>query len=428
MSFKLPIVVLTLCFSIFYFGISVNAASVFDDRSSLPTVSNIQVGPRPMFLVDTMKEGALKNKLASCEFGPFEKSDFSIGHRGAPLQFPEHTVESYVAAARMGAGLLECDVSFTKDAELVCRHSQCDLHTTTNILSVPELAGKCSVPFRPAILDTNSGEVVKPATAKCCTSDVTAEEFLTLSGKMDAFDRSAQTVEQYQNVATRYRTDLYAATGTLITHAQSIELFESLNVKMIPELKSPKVSMPFNSDYTQEDYAQHLVDEYKKAKVPADDVWLQSFNLDDVRYWIDQEPDYGRQAVYLDGRYSNKLFDPAVEKSWQPSMDRLKSYGVEYLAPPIWVLLTASKNGEIVPSEYALKAKAAGFKLVPWSLERSGTLTAGGGWYYQSVSDLITREGDVYAVLDVLAKDVGITGIFSDWPATTTYYANCVDM
>ena len=33
-----------------------------------------------------------------------EKSDFSIGHRGAPLQFPEHTRESYVAAAQMGAG------------------------------------------------------------------------------------------------------------------------------------------------------------------------------------------------------------------------------------------------------------------------------------------------------------------------------------
>jgi glycerophosphoryl diester phosphodiesterase len=28
-------------------------------------------------------------------------------------------------------------------------------------------------------------------------------------------------------------------------------------------------------------------------------------------------------------------------------------------------------------------------------------------------------------LLDVLAQDVGIEGIFSDWPATVTYYANC---
>ena len=102
-----------------------------------------QVGPRPFYLVDKMKDGPLKQQLSQCT-GPFRKTDFSIGHRGAALEFPEHTKESYVAAARMGAGIIECDVTFTKDRELVCRHSQCDLHTTTNILTVPELAAKCS--------------------------------------------------------------------------------------------------------------------------------------------------------------------------------------------------------------------------------------------------------------------------------------------
>jgi glycerophosphoryl diester phosphodiesterase len=28
--------------------------------------------------------------------------------------------------------------------------------------------------------------------------------------------------------------------------------------------------------------------------------------------------------------------------------------------------------------------------------------------------------------LDVLARGVGVRGVFSDWPATTTYYANCM--
>lgn len=28
-------------------------------------------------------------------------------------------------------------------------------------------------------------------------------------------------------------------------------------------------------------------------------------------------------------------------------------------------------------------------------------------------------------VLDVLAKEVGIRGVFTDWAATVTYYANC---
>ena len=97
-----------------------------------------QIGPRPFYLVDKMKDGPLKQQLSQCT-GPFRKTDFSIGHRGAALEFPEHTKKSYLAAARMGAGIIECDVTFTKDRELVCRHSQCDLHTTTNILTVPEL-------------------------------------------------------------------------------------------------------------------------------------------------------------------------------------------------------------------------------------------------------------------------------------------------
>jgi glycerophosphoryl diester phosphodiesterase len=31
-------------------------------------------------------------------------------------------------------------------------------------------------------------------------------------------------------------------------------------------------------------------------------------------------------------------------------------------------------------------------------------------------------------VLDVLAQDVGIFGIFSDWPSTVTYDANCMGL
>ena len=78
----------------------------------------------------------------------------------------------------MGAGVIECDVTFTKDRQLVCRHSQCDLHTTTNILSVPELAAKCSQPFVPA--DPATG---RKASAKCCTSDITLAEFRTADGQ-----------------------------------------------------------------------------------------------------------------------------------------------------------------------------------------------------------------------------------------------------
>jgi glycerophosphoryl diester phosphodiesterase len=380
---------------------------------------SVQLGPRPFFLVNDMDEGPLKAKLQGCSEGPFKGSDFSIGHRGAALQFPEHTKESYTAAARMGAGIMECDVTFTKDKQLVCRHSQCDLHTTTNILATP-LGVKCSQPFSPAEYDA-SGNLITPASAKCCTSDINLAQFKSLQGKMDAANPRATTVEDYLNATPSWRTDLYASHGTLLSHRESIDLFKSLGVKMTPELKSPSVPMPFDG-LTQQDYAQQMIDEYKDAGVPASKVWVQSFNVSDVLYWINNEPQFGKQAVYL---------DDADSPLGLPGLAELESYaaqGINIVAPPMWALVSLDQDNKIVPSEYAMNAKAAGLDIITWTLERSGTLTDGGGWYYQTVNSAINNSGDTMNMLDVLAQDVGILGIFSDWPATVTYYANCMGL
>ena len=377
---------------------------------------SVQLGPRPYYLIADMEEGELRTRLEQCAAGPFSQTDFSIGHRGAPMQFPEHTVESYVAAGRMGAGIQECDVTFTQDRELVCRHSQCDLHTTTNILAIPELAAQCTEPFTPA--DPEAGT---EASALCCTSDITLEQFRMLEGKMDAFNPNATTVEEYLDGTASWRTDLYASTGTLMTHAESIELFQSLGAGFTPELKTPSVDMPFEGDYTQEDYAQQLIDEYIAAGIDPSRVWPQSFNLDDVLYWIGNT-DYGEQAVYLDDDVYN---DENGMANAIAGMSDLVDQGVNIIAPPTWILVTLDENGEVVPSEYAVAAREAGLDIITWTIERSGPLNTGGGWYYQSIAEATDNDGDMYTLIDVLAEDVGVLGIFSDWPATVTYYANC---
>ena len=94
----------------------------------------------------------------------------------------------------MGAGILECDVTFTKDFELVCRHAQNDLATTTNILLTP-LASKCIKPFTPATFGPNA-TLLTPASAECRTSDLTLAEFKTLTGKMDSFNPRATTPQR----------------------------------------------------------------------------------------------------------------------------------------------------------------------------------------------------------------------------------------
>lgn len=156
--------------------------------------------------------------------------------------------------------------------------------------------------------------------------------------------------------------------------------------------------------------------------MPASQVFAQSFDIDDVLYWVKKESAFGKQAVFLDS--ANTVAE-------LPGLEKLKGYkaqGIQIVAPPIYALLD-DKDGKIVASQYARNAQAAGLGLITWSLERSGVLATGKpGWYYQTISSAIRREGDMMQVLDVLAKEVGILGIFSDWPATVTYYANCMGL
>lgn len=381
----------------------------------------VALGPRPYYLVNDMEDGPLKNELLACFEAPPERTAFSIGHRGAPLQFPEHTRESYEAAWRMGAGMLECDVTFTRDQELVCRHSQNDLATTTNILLTP-LADTCVVPFAPAVLDED-GNVLERARAECRVNDITLAEFKTLRGKMDAFDPAATTVEEFVAGTAPYRTDLYsgASGGTLLSHAESIELFHRLGVLMTPELKAPVVEMPFG-DYTQADYALQLIDEYREAGIDPERVFPQSFDIEDVRYWIRAAPEFGRQAVYLDDAGNvDDLPDAAA-------LEAYKAEGINIVAPPVFALLEADGD-RITPSGYAHAARAAGLELIAWTLERSGPLADGdNGFYYQTFDSAISREGDLMRVIDALARDVGVIGIFSDWAAPVSFYAGCTGL
>ena len=407
------------------------APAMADDDASNASASSslpVSLGPRPYFLIDDMDEdnaqsAELKATLEQCAANLEQptRSDFSIGHRGAPLMFPEHTRESYLAAARMGAGVLECDVAFTEDKELVCRHSQCDLHGTTNILET-ELAEQCSVP---PTFDAD-GKLTNAADVQCCTSDITLAEFKTLEGRMDGVDTSADTLEAYLAGNPRWRTELYADRGTLMSHAESIALFQDLGVKMTPELKTPSVEMPFDG-MSQQDYAQKLIDEYVEAGVPPEDVFPQSFLLDDVRYWVDNT-EFADQAVYLDDRYDVEGFDVTDPASWEPSMQELADMGVKILAPPMWMLLAEGDNEDrpIVPSVYAEKAKEAGLELIAWSFERSAPLTRDGAWYHQTIDNVVDNDGDKMVALDVMARDIGVKAVFADWPAAVTFYANCM--
>ncbi|MFZ4407807.1 MAG: glycerophosphodiester phosphodiesterase family protein [Paracraurococcus sp.] len=77
------------------------------------------------------------NDFATLDGGP----PLVIGHRGAPGLTPEHTLNSYTLAIRLGAAFVEPDVVPTKDGVLIARHEPA-LGGTTDVSQHPEFADR----------------------------------------------------------------------------------------------------------------------------------------------------------------------------------------------------------------------------------------------------------------------------------------------
>jgi glycerophosphoryl diester phosphodiesterase len=94
-----------------------------------------------------------------------------IGHRGASGHRPEHTLASYVLAARLGADFLEPDLVATADGVLVARHE-------------PELGGTTDVADRPEFADRRTTRVLDGvATTGWFVDDLTLAELRTLRAR-----------------------------------------------------------------------------------------------------------------------------------------------------------------------------------------------------------------------------------------------------
>ena len=85
-----------------------------------------------------------------------------------------------------------------------------------------------------------------------------------------------------------------------------------------------------------------------------------------------------------------------------------------------------------MPSQLAMDLKGMGYDIIAWTFERAdlrgGASTAGFYYDFDPAGAAIKKDSDMYKALDVLARQVGILGIFSDWPATVSYYASCMGL
>src|SRR5215210_1547750 len=79
---------------------------------------------------------AKKHKRAAREPKPLV-----IGHRGAPGYLPDHTLQGYRLAIKLGADYVEPDLVATKDGVLIARHEP-NITATTNVADHPEFASR----------------------------------------------------------------------------------------------------------------------------------------------------------------------------------------------------------------------------------------------------------------------------------------------
>jgi glycerophosphoryl diester phosphodiesterase len=130
----------------------------------------------------------------------------------------------------------------------------------------------------------------------------------------------------------RWRTDLYTGRAQVVTFKESIAINQQNGVKHTPELKGTTHQDRIDAIFGgQDQYAQKFIDTLRDAGVKPKDAWVQSFNLDDIRYWIKHEPAFGKQAVYLDS--IDPTVNPAIPRLSFKDLKSLKKRSVRVFAP-----------------------------------------------------------------------------------------------
>jgi len=82
-----------------------------------------------------------------------EQSPLVIGHRGASGYLPDHTLESYELAIKLGADYIEPDLVATKDGHLIARHEP-NITSTTDVASHPEFADRLTTKVVDGVAET----------------------------------------------------------------------------------------------------------------------------------------------------------------------------------------------------------------------------------------------------------------------------------
>ena len=307
-----------------------------------------------------------------------------IAHRGASGYLPEHTIAAKAMAYAQGVDYIEQDLVMTKDDELVVLHDRY-LDTVTDVASV--FPGRARDDGRFYVIDFTLDEIRQ----------------LSVSERFETEDGVATPV-------FKDRFPLWKSSFRVHTFSEEIELIQGLNqstgknVGLYPEIKSPA----FHRDEGK-DIASATLDVLKRYgyKTASDRVFLQCFDpyeLQRIRSDLMPAKDLDLRLIQLIG--ASKEFRPLL------SADGIRQLAtvVDGIGPSALLLVeNDSTTSNIKTTGLTELAHAAGLKVHPYTFRRER-------------DQMPAFAKDYDDLLRIFFDEVGVDGVFTDFPDLTVQY------
>lgn len=305
-------------------------------------------------------------------------SPLVIGHRGASGYRPEHTLESYRLAIKMGADFIEPDLVITKDKVLIARHENEISGTTDVAIKFPDRKTTKEV----------DGKKIEGWFAE----DFTLKEIKTLRAKERLPQRDHNFDGQFE----------------IPTLEEVIALAKKEKVGIYPEMKHPTFFKTQNLDLVPE-----LIKILKKHKLNSMDskIFVQSFELTALKEIKAAIP---VKTIFLLDDPQINAFDTVVEGkprtylSYVSSPEAMKELSalVYGIGPYKRYLIPTDANGNLTkPTPILALAHQFGLKVHPYT--------------FRSDKEYLAKEynGDPKKEYIEFFK-LGVDGLFSDFPDT----------
>ncbi|MCD8536584.1 MAG: glycerophosphodiester phosphodiesterase [Burkholderiaceae bacterium] len=320
-----------------------------------------------------------------------------IAHRGASGYLPEHTLAAKAMAHAMGADYLEQDLVLTRDGELVVLH---DLYLDRVSDVASKFPGRARADGRHYVIDFTLDELRQLNIAERRKTDNPQDPTLAFPG----------------------RFGLNQSRFGVHTFKEELELIRELNrttgraVGIYPEIKSPSFHHQNGQDIALA--ALKVLKDYGYT-INDGSVYLQSFDpheLKRLKTELKPKLQVNLPLVQLIARTDWQITEEQLstgqwvnyDYDWMlapGAMETIAQYA-DGVGPHIGMLLD-NQNGKLEPNDLVRQAQAQGLVVHPYTV-RADALPEGVG----SIDELH----------DLLFKQAGVNGVFTDFPDLTVRY------